>query len=600
MIFGRQRNHDVVSGMPTGPISAPSIRHLAQKSLSVSGCASGTLLLTVVMGLLLPTAAQAVPIHSLDVLPSTAQAGGHPDIAISFSLGNREQTHSACACNDARDIAVHLPTGLIGNPHATPQCTIASFASEECPVDSQLGVTEVKVNDGEPPECENPENCNSAFLSPVYNLIPPPGDAALLGFKTFFSNPVFTVISSRTDSDYGVDATLVNIPHFFPLFASKQVLWGVPSDPVHDDLRWGFREVSIIANAFSLCDANGEPSTDDPSTISAFCPQIGQPEAVGDDTEELVGGPGEPVSSDSPRTPFWQNPTTCGVSSLTTSLGILGYDDSTSEASSPYPATTECDLLTFNPSQSVAPTTTAADSPSGAEFNLTVPQFESPSAPSPSELRAASVTLPPGFSLAPNVTNGKNTCSEAQARFGTTEEATCPEDSKIGTISVETPVLPGPLPGYVYLGEPKPGNRFRLILRRSTASVVHVKLLGTVTPDPQTGQIVISFTELPQTPFSDFNVHIFGSEHGPLDTPTQCGTYEVTTVFTPWDAALPKQTSHQFFEVTEGPNGTPCPECSPPLPPRLPGRLRLQHGRRPHLLLARPHPRRRRTEPQAP
>ena len=280
-------------------------------------------------------------------------------------------------------------------------------------------------------------------------------------------------------------------------------------------------------------------------------------------------GPGYPVPSNSPEIPFLQNPTTCGLSSLETSLEVLAYDNGVTEADSTWPATTGCPQLSFNPSQSIEPTTTAADSPSGAEFRLTVPQFESPSVPSPSELRAANVTFPKGFSLAPNVTNGKVTCSEAEAKMGayaSTEEGHCPEDSKIGTISVDTPVLPGPLGGAAYLGEPKPGNRFRLFLVFDGFGV-HVKLPGVVTPDPATGQIHISFENLPQAPFETFNMHIFGSERGPLDTPTQCGTYEVSSEWTPWDSALSNQTSRQFFEVNEGPDGTPCPDGTRPFHP---------------------------------
>jgi hypothetical protein len=308
-----------------------------------------------------------------------------------------------------------------------------------------------------------------------------------------------------------------------------------------------------------ICDANRNPSTDDPATAVTLCP-----------TEQYVAGPvpsvGEvygrpPISSNSPETPFTQNPTTCGETSLTTSLDVLAYDKGETHAESAWPPSTDCDQLTFNPSQSIEPTTHAADSPSGAEFRLTVPQFENPSVPSPSELRAAHVTLPRGFTLAPNVTNGKTTCSEAEAKMGayaSTEEGHCPEDAKIGTISVDTPVLPGPLEGAAYLGEPKPGNRFRIFFLFDGFGV-HVKLPGTITPDPGTGQIHIDFQNLPQAPFETFNLHVFGSERGPLDTPTQCGTYEVTTEFTPWDSALSNQTSRQFFEVTEGPNGSPCP-----------------------------------------
>ena len=89
---------------------------------------------------------------------------------------------------------------------------------------------------------------------------------------------------------------------------------------------------------------------------------------------------------------------------------------------------------------------------------------------------------------------------------------------------------------------------------------VHVKLAGSVTPNPLTGQIVTSFNGsppnfegLPQSPFSDLDLHFFGSERGLLATPTKCGTYPVQSTFTPWDSFLPKQTSTQYFELKSGP-----------------------------------------------
>ncbi len=528
------------------------------RRLSIAVCVTA-----VVVGLLVPAVAQAVPIFRFTTLPSTTQAGGHPDVAFSYAVGNRAQNPSPCGCDDPKNISVHLPTGLIGNPHATPQCTIAAFASEECPTDSQVGITQVHVSTG---TCIELEECTISFLTPVFALVAPPEDAGLLGFKTgIFASPILTVISSRTDSDYGINATVENTPHFFPLFSFKEDIWGIPSEHSHDDLRFGFRQLPTIGGT-EICTTGGEPSTFDPNTMATWCPFRGEHKAVGTNTE--FGGPGGPVSSDSPHVPFWQNPTTCGESSLVASLDVLSYTEEFTQADSSYPATTDCDQLTFNPSQSVVPTTSAADSPSGAELHLSVPQFESPSVPSPSELRDATITFPEGFSLAPNVANGKTTCSEAQARFGTTEEAQCPEDAKVGTISIDTPVLPGPLLGAVYLGEPQPGNRFRLFLVLDGFGL-HIKLSGKVIPDPVTGQIRIAFQNLPQTPFESFNVHIFGSERGALDTPSQCGSYEVSSVFTPWDAALPEQTSRQFFKVTEGPNGSSCPDGARPFSPGL-------------------------------
>jgi hypothetical protein len=523
--------------------------------------------------LLLPAAARAnVAIDTFAAGPSITQAGAHPDFGIQFSFTNHQLDPTPCACTDPKNIAAHLPAGLIGNPHATPQCDIAQFSSDQCPIDSQLGVVSAFVAK----EAGVPQGVG--FLTPVFNLVPSPEEPALLGFKTGFANaPIFEVVSARTGTDYGLDVETTSIEHFYPLTSFHQLTWGIPASPLHDDLRFPFGAEPLayfapIGNTHApLCDAEGHESTGDPLTIFQLCG-----EQVGGYVGSICGAPfyketpfyngGLPCRSQSPEIPFLQNPTTCGEASLPISLDVLGYEGSTPHAASLWPPTTDCSQLAFNPSQSIAPTTEAADSPSGAEFRLTVPQFESPSVPSPSELKAAEVTLPQGFSLAPNVTNGKTTCSDAQARFGTTLEAQCPEDSKIGTIFVETPVLPGPLPGAVYLGEPKPGNRFRLFLAFNGFGV-HVKLAGTATPDPKTGQIHISFQNLPQAPFAEFNMHIFGSERGPLDTPTQCGTYEVQSVFTPWDSALSAQTSRQFFNVTEGPGGTPCPSGARPFHP---------------------------------
>jgi hypothetical protein len=521
------------------------------------------------------TAAHAsVPIFSYNALPSTTEAGAHPDVEFSFKLGNRQEDPTPCACNDARNVTVHLPAGLIANPHAVPQCTTAEFASEQCPVDSQIGVSDIGVAIFPGESDKDVES----FISPVFNLIPPPEEAGLLGFKTLFSTPVFIVASARTDSDYGLNAVVANISHFAPLQSVKQVLWGVPAAPVHDGLRFAPSQPplhSLFGTVFNsngegnggeLCDQNGNRSTEDPATVYQICATQAQPpHPAGADLE---GGVGHAISSNSPEAPFTQNPTTCGVSSLESSLNILAYDEGETNASATYPATTNCSALAFNPSLFARPTTESTDSPSGIDVDLKAPEFESPTSPSPSEIRGTTVTLPPGFTINPNAADGKTSCTEAQAKFHTTEEAHCPEFAKIGTVEVHSPVLPGTLPGAIYIGQPEPGNRYRLFISFD-GFALHVKLPGSVHPDPQTGQLVTEFKELPQFPFEDFDLHFFGSERGILATPTQCGTYPVSTVFEPWDGALPNQTSTQFFNLDSGPNGTPCPNGPRPFAPTL-------------------------------
>lgn len=479
-------------------------------------------------------------IVSYSTLPSTTQAGGHPDVAISFKLANRlvQESQSLCNCEDAKDATVHFPAGFIGNPSATPQCTIADFSADDCPIDSQIGIVEVSIG---PLGKVSPFK----FMSAVYNLVPPPDVAGLTAFKLlFFNSPQFTVLSSRTDSDYGLDATATSIFHAagLPLWIFKQLLWGVPADPSHDELRINTKLNNPILGSTmfgEFCDANGAPSTDDPRTM----------------VENCFGG--LPAPSNSPLTPFLQNPTTCDEP-LKTSFDVLSYDTQTTHAEATWPQGTGCNQLSFNPSLFAQPTTKHTDSASGIDVNLTVPQQLSPTVPSPSELRAATVTLPPGFSINSNAADGKTSCSDEDANFGTLKAAECPEFAKVGSLEILSSALPGPLPGFIYLGKPLPGNRYRVFLA-ADGFATHIKLPGTIQPDRQNGQLTIRFSDLPQTPLTAFNMHFFGSERGAMATPTKCGTYPVETTFVPWNSRLDPQTSTQFFTLDSGPGDTPCP-----------------------------------------
>jgi hypothetical protein len=492
------------------------------------------------------SASANAPITAYSAKPSTAQAGGHPDVEVYFTVKNRisQQSQSPCNCEDAKDAIVHLPAGFIGNPGAMPKCSIADFSTNECPIDSQTGIVEVGAG-------------GNKFVSAIYNVDPPPDVAGLIAFKiVVFDTPQFTVLSGRTDSDYGLDATAISIFHglAFPLESFREVLWGVPADPNHDPLRLDTQFSPNLkgrtAYPDELCDANGALSTTDPTTVVKPC-RTNLP----------------PAASNSPLTPFLQNPTTCDEPQ-TTSLDVLSYDGGSDHAVDSWPQGTGCSQLSFNPSLYAQPTTASTDTASGMDANLSVPQPLSPTIPSPSELRAATITLPPGFSINSNAADGKVACTDAEANFGTRLAAECPDFAKIGSLEIDSSALPGPLPGFVYLGQPLPGNRYRVFLA-ADGFATHVKLAGTITPDPQTGQLRVIFRDLPQSPLTAFNLHLFGSERGALVTPTQCGTYPVTSTFTPWDSRLSSQVSTQYFTLESGPGGAPCPNGIRPFHPRF-------------------------------
>jgi hypothetical protein len=205
-----------------------------------------------------------------------------------------------------------------------------------------------------------------------------------------------------------------------------------------------------------------------------------------------------------------------------------------------------CSSLAFEPSIESKATTASAESPSGLEFKIHQPQEESLEGRATAALKDATVTLPEGMSLNPAAANGLSSCSEEQMgyapeegkiRFKTTPQ-TCPNSAKVGTISVHTPLLEEDQPGSIYVAKPF-DNPFGSLLavylavEDETTGIV-AKLAGKVTPNPVTGQLQATFTENPELPLEDIDLHFFSGERGVLTTPLTCGTHTTTSTLTPW------------------------------------------------------------------
>jgi len=511
----------------------------------LTACAVVCMATLALVGVRLPgTAVANAPVFSFSTEPTSTQAGGHPDIVTQFRVGSLvTQPEVPCNCNGVKDIIVNTPAGLIGIPRGIPQCTAAEFATRTCSPDSQVGVSDVVIG--------AIDAGGTHYWQPIYNMVAGAGQLALLASPAPITPKVsiYTSVTSRTDSDYGLEFRSFGVPRILPVDTITQIFWGVPAASLHDPLRFPFDTFKSVG-----C-INGDTNPL-PSLIASKFP-----------SEQCTGQEWPPLSANVPATPFLANPTVC-TGPLPATIDTTSYDLGFAHRDALYPGATGCDQLAFNPSLSAKPTTEDAGSPSGLDIDLTVPQTLSPTTPSPSQIRATSVSLPPGFTINPNAADGKTACSDAEARFGTREQAQCPEFAKIGTLSVESSSLPAPLPGFIYLGEPLPGNRYRVFLVADGFSL-HVKLAGTARPDPNTGQLTVSFRDLPQAPFQEFDLHVFGSERGLLATPTQCGTYPVHSTFTPWDNELPDQTSTQFFTIDSGPGGQPCPNGPRPFGPSL-------------------------------
>ena len=457
-------------------------------------------------------------IDSFATSTSDPSAGGHPDLTTSFTL------HDPGAPEVAQNVIFNAPVGLFGNPYAITHCTSSDFALDQCPSNSQAGLATVSDNTG------------LLGTAPIFDLDPQGEQTALFAFIVPTLNiPIDIPVAVRTASDYGLRFTVQDISQSTPLASASLSFWGFPADAAHNTERFPKGAPGSPSNCAGLPDTS--------------CLSL-------------------PLPASEPDEPLTDNPTTCS-GPLTASLTVQTYGDpeNPTTAQSTYPPTTTCDQEVFNPVLYASPTTDQTDSPSGLNIELSAPQFLGLAA-SPSEIKAATVTLPEGLTINPDAADGQTACSDEEANFGSEGPAECPDRSKIGTFSMGTEALPEPLNGAIYLGEPKPEDQYRLFLIASGFGI-NAKLVGSFRPDPQTGQITAYFENLPQVPFEEFNVHLFASDRGLMATPTACTIYTTKAEFFPWNASLAEQESSQIFGLTAGPHGDECPGTIRPFHPTL-------------------------------
>jgi hypothetical protein len=438
---------------------------------------------------------------------------------------------------DLRDIEVALPPGLIGNPTSVARCTAQQFntvhgipggasgnsanATNACPDGSAVGLVRVEQLEG---------SGGLGATYPLYNLVPPPGMPAQLGFQVF-GLPFYINAKLRSDSDYGITAFLDGITEAKRVTAARVTIWGTPAEASHDRQR-------------GLC---------------------------------LVVGHGNCPAELGSVKPFFRLPSSC-ASPLGTTMGFDTWlhPGTFVEALFEEAAPIGCELPPFDPSIEAKPTTNVADAPSGLHFDLHLPQAENedPEGLSEADLRTAKVTLPQGLLVNPSSADGLEGCSLSQVGYRGIEEGRetfsaaapeCPDASKVGKVEVDTPLVDHPLPGAVYLANPHENPFNSLIAIYITVddpqTGVVVKLSGKVEPDPVSGQLTTTVKESPQTPFEDFKLDFFEGARAPLRTPAICGTHTTTTSLTPWTAPAsgPDATPSDSFETTKSPSGGACP-----------------------------------------
>lgn len=469
---------------------------------------------------------------------STTQAGAHPDVSVGFELAvdptSNENGGLLEPYGRTRNLTIGLPPGMVGNPTPVPTCSMEEFVNYSCPVESQVGVVDLGVYS------------LGKFKEPLYVLDPPSESApARFGFIALIYPMTFNA-EVRSEDDFGIDSTLTSLPGLAMVVKSKTTIWGVPADPIHDSER--------------------------------FTPQ---------DTVFCSGPCGEPIASGLPPLPFMSNPTSCtGPTKVQFEAASYRMPNRVVSASASLPPTTGCDAVTFEPTMSAAPTNTRADSASGLDVTVEVPQsgLRNPDGLASAHVRKIVTTLPEGMAINPAAADGLGSCSPAEVglisrapiRFADRSPG-CPASSKVAEATIDTPLLADPLRGGLYVAK-QGDNPFDSLLAGYLVvkgSGVTIKLAGRFDLDPASGRIITTFDDNPQQPFSRLRLNFKGGNRGVLVTPPRCGTYEISSRIVPWSAdpggAGQDGTvvANSGFGIGAAADGGPCPAGTRPFGPGL-------------------------------
>jgi hypothetical protein len=457
-------------------------------------------------------------LHGLDVTynaeggAAATQAGSHPfsqSVDLAVDTVEDEVLKLQIPGEDLKSLKIDFPPGLVADRDATPTCPTAVFLTnqaENCPTASVLGIADIEAIE-----------LGSFYSNRVYNLEPPPGAVAKLGFWAVNTVPVTFELSLAQTPPYNPVARQSGIPQVIPFFSAAVEIWGTPAAAAHDAARKGPGGAEVPFLTLPRSCTGPLPTT--------FQGSFWQ----GGSFEETIlshGEGGEPQ-------------------------GMSG-----------------CGKLAFNPSITAQPTAKAAQSPTGLDFSLDVKDegLTNPTGNAASDIRKAIVTLPEGMSANPSLAEGLEVCSEAGLEHETLSAAPgegCPQASKIGSLEVESPLLAGELlKGSLYIAKPyeNPFNSLLtlyIVIKDPKLGII-VKQPAKIEADPITGQLITTTEEIPQLPFSHFRLHFREGGRSPLISPPTCGTHRVAAKLFPWSGGAPVETT-SAFQILSGPDEGPCP-----------------------------------------
>ncbi len=258
-------------------------------------------------------------------------------------------------------------------------------------------------------------------------------------------------------------------------------------------------------------------------------------------------------------------PSTCGP--LT-----FGFETRSWEEGAPWlSASTEtaplsgCESLDFEPRVGVRLSNPVADSPTGLQLELSMPEEAALSERAQAQISDASIELPAGIGLSPGGAAALAACSDAQLGLGNDTEAHCPPSSRVGSVEMASPAINGALHGTIYLGQERPGQRARVFVVVDVAGSV-LKFVGVLGSESTDGRLAAVLQDLPPLSINRLALSFDGGPAALLASPLSCGSVETDARFSPYGGG-PTVKASASSEIAPVPPATVC--AAPPFSPQL-------------------------------
>jgi hypothetical protein len=289
-------------------------------------------------------------------------------------------------------------------------------------------------------------------------------------------------------------------------------------------------------------------------------------EAITEGRLELWGVPADhQAEAAGPRRALLSAPTACGPLSFTLETRSWEEGSPWLSASSETEPLSGCEALRFEPGLAIHLSNPVVDAPTGMQTVLSMPEEGDADEPAQAQIKDVAVEMPNGIALSPGGAAALTACSDAQLGLGSGAEANCPQSSRVGSVELSTPAIEGALAGTIYLGEEKPGERFRVfVVARAVGTTI--KSVGVLRVSPTTGRLSTVLEGLPPLSLNRMAMTFDGGPAALLATPLTCGVVGASARFVSYGGG-PAAEASGTAGITSGPGGSPCSE--PPFSPQM-------------------------------